>query len=155
MKVSHLALESKTDSNWILCILLLLCLKGIACQMYLKCLIIYGIHIYMYIKAESYLYHSIDSLCAWKWVKSTVSVDSRVFGLNLWGGGKYFRMFSYIQICPSAVDLIIFLWYMHTCHNIVQKQRQCIVGAHETHSLRGIVVKKSENPQLIIFPFRI
>ena len=30
-----------------------------------------------------------------KWVKSTVSVESRVFGLNLWGGGKYFRMFSY------------------------------------------------------------
>ena len=23
---------------------------------------------------------------------------------------------------------------MHTCHNIVQKQRQCIVGAQETHS---------------------
>ena len=32
MKVSYLALESKTDSNWILRILLLLCLKGIACQ---------------------------------------------------------------------------------------------------------------------------
>ena len=31
---------------------------------------------------------------------------------------------------------------MHTCHNIVQKQRQCIVGALETHSFRGIVVKK-------------
>ena len=30
-----------------------------------------------------------------KWVKSTVSVESRVFGLNLWGGGKYFGMFSY------------------------------------------------------------
>ena len=29
-----------------------------------------------------------------KWVKSTVSIESRVFGLNLWGGGKYFRMFS-------------------------------------------------------------
>ena len=32
MKVSHLALESKTDSNLILWILLLLCLKGIKCQ---------------------------------------------------------------------------------------------------------------------------
>ena len=29
---------------------------------------------------------------------------------------------------------------MHTCHNIGQKQRQCIVGAQETHSFRGIVV---------------
>ena len=33
---------------------------------------------------------------------------------------------------------------MHTCHNIVQKQRQCIVGAQETHSFRGIVVKKAK-----------
>ena len=32
MNVSHLALESKTDSNWILRILLLLCLKGKACR---------------------------------------------------------------------------------------------------------------------------
>ena len=31
---------------------------------------------------------------------------------------------------------------MHTCHNIVQKQRQCIVGALETHSFKAIVVKK-------------
>ena len=34
---------------------------------------------------------------------------------------------------------------MHTCHNIVQKQRQCIVGAQETHSFRGIVVKKAKS----------
>ena len=30
-----------------------------------------------------------------KLVKSTVSVEVRVFGLNLLGGGKYFGMFSY------------------------------------------------------------
>ena len=41
------------------------------------------------------LKHSIDSLCAWNRVKSTVSVESRVFGLTLWGGGKYFGMFPY------------------------------------------------------------
>ena len=34
---------------------------------------------------------------------------------------------------------------MHTCHNIVQKQRQCIVGAQEAHSFRGIVVKKRKS----------
>ena len=33
---------------------------------------------------------------------------------------------------------------MHTCHNIVQKQGQCIVGAQETHSFRGIAVKKAK-----------
>ena len=33
---------------------------------------------------------------------------------------------------------------MHTFYNIVQKQRQCIVGAQETHSFRGIVVKKAK-----------
>ena len=46
MKVSHLALERKTDSNKILWILLLLCLKGIACWMFLKCPNIYGIHMH-------------------------------------------------------------------------------------------------------------
>ena len=52
MKVSHLALESKTDSNYVLWILLLLFLKGIACWMYLKCPNIYGIqmHVYPYMK---------------------------------------------------------------------------------------------------------
>ena len=34
---------------------------------------------------------------------------------------------------------------MHTCQNIVQKQRQCIMGAQETHSFRGIVVKKAKS----------
>ena len=45
MKVSHLALESKTDFYSILWILLLLCLKGIACQMYLKCPNFYSIYL--------------------------------------------------------------------------------------------------------------
>ena len=48
MKVYHLALESKTDSNKILWILLLLCLNGIAC-----------LPEYMYIEIESYLYETI------------------------------------------------------------------------------------------------
>ena len=34
---------------------------------------------------------------------------------------------------------------MHTCHNIVQKQRQCIVGAQETHSFRGKLSKKRKS----------
>ena len=32
MQVSHLELDSKMDSNYIIWILLLLCLKGIACR---------------------------------------------------------------------------------------------------------------------------
>ena len=57
MKVSHLTLESKTDSNQILLILLLLCLKGIACEMYLKCPNIYGIHIHVYPYMRQYIEH--------------------------------------------------------------------------------------------------
>ena len=59
MKVSHLALESKTDSNYIkiLWILLLLCLKGIACWMYLKCPNIYGIHMHVYPYRRQYIEH--------------------------------------------------------------------------------------------------
>ena len=41
---------------------------------------------------------------------------------------------------------------MHTCHNIVQKQRQCIVGAQETHSFRGIVVKKAKTHSFFYLP---
>ena len=41
---------------------------------------------------------------------------------------------------------------MHTCHNIVQKQRQCIVGAQETHSFRGIVVKKAKKSTAFYLP---
>ena len=57
MKVSHLALESKTDSNQILWILLLLCLKGIVCWMYLKCPNIYGIHKHVYPYMRQYIEH--------------------------------------------------------------------------------------------------
>ena len=38
---------------------------------------------------------------------------------------------------------------MHTCHNIVQKQGQCIVGAQETQSFRGIAVKKAKIHSLL------
>ena len=57
MKVSHLALESKTNSNLILLILLLLCLKGIACLLYLKCPNIYGIHMHVYLYMRQYIEH--------------------------------------------------------------------------------------------------
>ena len=57
MKVSHLALESKTESNQILWILLLLFLKGIPSWMYLKCPNIYGIHMYVYPYMRQYIEH--------------------------------------------------------------------------------------------------
>ena len=58
MKVSHLALESKTNSNYrsfeyYFCFVL----KGIACWMYLKCPNIYGIHMHVYPYMRQYIEH--------------------------------------------------------------------------------------------------
>ena len=38
----------------------------------------------------------------------------------------------------------ISLYFFDICIHVVQKQQQCIVGAQETHSFRGIVVKKAK-----------
>ena len=50
--------------------------------------------------------------------------------------------------CFLIVSIVLPLWFslgffnhMHTCHNIVQKQRQCIVGAQETHYFKGIFAR--------------
>ena len=54
-------------------------------------------------------------------MKSTVSVESRVFGLDLGGGDKYFRMFLIVRVVlPPWISLYFFDICIHviiSCKN--------------------------------------
>ena len=79
-----------------------------------------------------------------KWVKSTVSVESRVFDLNLWGAVSIFACFLIVRfVLPPWISLYFFDICIHviiSCKNndSVSWERK------ETHSFRGIVVKKAK-----------